>query len=306
MYAPSNAQEWPACIKASTSASRVVHDGRIGRSCADRSRHFWIAGPGAHRRGASLRSSHRSIARASTARLGRAAGGLGCFARPPRPGGGADGPFLWSLARQVGKLRASVALKRRCGLWAIGGAVIACGRASKPRGAGNGGPWGLRRVVSLGKGPTDSMTPTRELGSPLFIASWKGWPALTASFSNFVVANRRLRSSCVRCLPRAPLITLRPCRWAHAEMIERERGCLAVNLARAAPKPGAFPRPGRERDNVASTATLWAASRRSDREARHTPTCSRLGRALSHSPSIGTFGQFQSDCLTRRLLMLLI
>jgi hypothetical protein len=43
------------------------------------SRRFWIAGPSTHRHGASLRSSHRSIARASIAGLGRSRH----FRRPP-------------------------------------------------------------------------------------------------------------------------------------------------------------------------------------------------------------------------------
>ena len=43
------------------------------------------------------------------------------------------------------------------------------------------------RVVSLAKAPTDSMTPTTKLATRS-IASWKGWRAVTASFSNFVVA----------------------------------------------------------------------------------------------------------------------
>ena len=79
------------------------------------------------------------------------------------------------------------------------------------------------------------------------------------SFSNFVVADRPLRSCGVRRFshgqrqgggPALGEEMLRQSR-RHAEMIERERGCLVVNLARAAPKPGPFcQEPGWEKNNV--------------------------------------------------------
>jgi len=49
----------------------VVNDKRIGQIARRESRRFWIAGRSAHRHCSSLRSSHRSIARASIAEPGR-------------------------------------------------------------------------------------------------------------------------------------------------------------------------------------------------------------------------------------------
>jgi hypothetical protein len=47
------------------------------------------------------------------------------------------------------------------------------------------------RVVSHGQAPTDSMTPTTKLAPPVPLPPGKGWRAVSASFSNFVVAGHR-------------------------------------------------------------------------------------------------------------------
>jgi hypothetical protein len=47
------------------------------------------------------------------------------------------------------------------------------------------------RVVSHGQAPTDSMTPTTKLAHPFHCLLERGGERLTASFSNFVVADHR-------------------------------------------------------------------------------------------------------------------
>ena len=117
----------------------VVHDERIG----DRQENLGTSGLQARARiDVALPLILASIHCQSEYRQARAGGWRAWLLCPSSSAWRGRGrAFLWSLARQVGKLRASVALKRRCGLWAIGGAVILGERRNRvaPAMAGRGG-----------------------------------------------------------------------------------------------------------------------------------------------------------------------
>jgi hypothetical protein len=119
---------------------------------------------------------------------------------------------------------------------------------------------GLRRVVSLGKAPADRHDADDEIGPPVPLPPGKGVASDDRSFSNFVVADRPLGSCGVRCSPRA-LSDHSPTLAAGPRRNDRARA--GPSRSKTSPAPlrsrALFPRPGRERNNIASKATLCAA-----------------------------------------------